>query len=167
MSPASDRAMNSDKIVIAGYRPEWAAAFAALNLQWIEALFEVEDADRKVLFDPQHSIIDPGGAILFALRGDVAVGCVALKPLRAGVLELTKMAVREDQRGGGIGALLMGAAIDEARRRHAHELALDTHSSLHNAIALYARFGFQHVAVTASPYRRANVSMRLRLIESR
>lgn len=155
--------MNSQAIVIVGYRPDLAAAFAELNLQWIEALFEVEDADRKVLFNPQHSIIDPGGSIVFAQRDNATVGCVALKPVRAGVLELTKMAVREDQRGGGIGALLLAAAIDEARRLGALELVLDTHSSLHNAIALYRRFGFAHVAVADSPYRRADVSMRMLL----
>lgn len=152
MTPAS--------IHICGYRPELATAFAALNCSWIEALFEVEDADRKVLLDPEHSIIDPGGAILFALSNEQAIGCVALKPVRPGVLELTKMAVREDQRGGGIGALLMQAAIDTARRLSASELVLDTHSSLKNAIALYVRFGFTHVAPAGSIYRRSDVSMR-------
>ncbi|MDZ4814503.1 MAG: hypothetical protein SGI99_18105 [Pseudomonadota bacterium] len=39
MTPAS--------IHICGYRPELATAFATLNFSWIEALFEVEEADRK------------------------------------------------------------------------------------------------------------------------
>ena len=156
--------MNTHALRIVGYRPELAAAFAELNLQWIEALFEVEDADRKVLFDPERQIVEPGGNILFALdAADLALGCVALKPVRHGVLELTKMAVREGRRGGGIGALLMDAALAEGRRLGAAELILDTHSSLQNAIALYRRFGFEHVAVTDSPYRGADVSMRLRL----
>ena len=142
--------MNTASIRICGYRPELAMAFATLNFSWIEALFEVEEADRKVLLDPEHSIIDPGGAISFALSDAEAIGCVALKPVLPGVLELTKMAVREDLRGRGIGALLMQAAIDTAKQLNANELVLDTQSSLKNAIALYERFGFTHVPATGS-----------------
>jgi putative acetyltransferase len=152
--------MNIDCLQVSGYRPELAPAFAALNFEWIERFFEIEEPDRKVLLDPEHSIIGPGGNILFALQGNEAVGCVGLKPLRPGVLELTKMAVREDLRGVGVGGLLMQAAINDARRLGAQELVLDTHSSLKNAIALYERFGFVHAPVGDSPYRRSDVSMR-------
>jgi putative acetyltransferase len=152
--------MNIDHLHVSGYRPDLAPAFAALNFHWIEKFFEIEEPDRKVLLDPERSIIEPGGNILFALHGDEAVGCVGLKPLRPGVLELTKMAVREDLRGVGVGGMLMHAAIDDARRLGASELVLDTHSSLKSAIALYERFGFVHAAVGDSPYRRSDVSMR-------
>lgn len=152
--------MNINDIQVSGYRPELAAAFAALNFNWIEKWFEIEEPDRKVLLDPEHSIIEPGGNVLFALHGGEAVGCVGLKPVRPGVLELTKMAVREDLRGAGVGGLLMQAAINDARRLGAGELVLDTHSSLKNAIALYERFGFVHAPTGDSPYRRSDVSMR-------
>jgi PhzF family phenazine biosynthesis protein len=152
--------MNTDTLRIESYRPELAPAFATLNFSWIEKYFVVEAPDRKVLLDPEHSIIEPGGNILFALDGDEPIGCVALKPVREGVLELTKMAVREDLRGAGIGKQLMQAAIEDARRLGARELVLDTHSSLKNAIGLYAQFGFEHVAVVDSAYQRADVSMR-------
>lgn len=152
--------MSAGAVEIVGYRPELAPAFAELNFQWIEALFVIEDADREVLLDPEGQIVAPGGSILFALADGQALGCVALKPVRAGVLELTKMAVREGQRGRGIGAVLMQAALDEAHRLRARELVLDTHSSLQNAIALYRRFGFVPIPPQDSPYRRADVSMR-------
>ncbi|MEO8670030.1 MAG: GNAT family N-acetyltransferase [Tahibacter sp.] len=148
---------------IEAYRSEFAAAFASLNLEWIASKFAVEDADRAVLLNPQGSIIERGGSILFAVCDSDVMGCVALKPLREGVLELTKMAVREDHRGHGVGALLMQAAIDEAQRLGASSLVLDTHSSLHPAIALYHRFGFERMPVGDSPYRRTDVSMRRRL----
>ncbi len=152
--------MNIDNLQVSGYHPELAPAFATLNFDWIEKFFEIEEPDRRVLLDPEHSIIEPGGNILFALHGDEVIGCVGLKPIRAGVLELTKMAVREDLRGVGVGGLLMQAAINDARRLGAQELVLDTHSSLKNAIALYERFGFVHAPVGDSPYRRSDVSMR-------
>ncbi len=152
--------MNTNDLQVCGYRAELAPAFATLNFSWIEKLFEIEEPDRKVLLDPEHSIIEPGGNILFAMQGGEVIGCVGLKPVAPGVLELTKMAVREDLRGAGVGALLMQAALDDARRLGAHELVLDTHSSLKNAIALYERFGFAHIPAHDSPYRRADVSMR-------
>jgi putative acetyltransferase len=152
--------MNIDNLQVSGYRAELAPAFASLNFDWIEKLFEIEEPDRKVLLDPEHSIIEPGGNILFALQGTEPVGCVGLKPVRPGVLELTKMAVREDLRGAGVGSVLMQAAIIDARRLGASELVLDTHSSLKSAIALYERFGFVHAPVGDSPYRRSDVSMR-------
>jgi PhzF family phenazine biosynthesis protein len=152
--------MSIEGLRITGYRADLAPAFAALNFDWIEKYFAIEEADRRTLLDPERSIIGPGGNILFALHGDEAVGCVGLRPVRAGVFELTKMAVREDLRGAGIGAALMQAALDDARRLGAHELVLDTNSSLKNAIALYERFGFAHIAGGYSPYRRSDVSMR-------
>ena len=152
--------MSTPAIAVCGYRPELATRFAELNFEWISRHFEIEAADRKVLLDPWHSIVAPGGDVLFAMcEGDV-LGCVALKPVRAGVLELTKMAVRTEQRGRGIGGRLMQAAIDTAQSLGARELVLDTHSSLVSAIALYRRHGFVDVPLTDSPYRRSDVSMR-------
>ncbi len=152
---------------IHSYRPEYADAFARLNLDWIEQQFRVEEADRKSLLEVERHIIAPGGNVLFAVDADEGiVGCVALKPLRPGVIELTKMAVHGNRRGRGIGADLMRAALDDARLRGAHIVVLDTHSSLRGAIRLYERFGFRHVPLRQSPYQRSDVSMELELLST-
>ncbi len=149
---------------IHSYRPEYADAFARLNLDWIEQQFSVEEADRKSLHEVERHIIAAGGNVLLAVDADArVVGCVALKSLRPGVMELTKMAVHADRRGHGIGAVLMHAALEDARVRGAQTLVLDTHSSLLNAIRLYQRFGFRHVPLRPSPYQRSDVSMELHL----
>ncbi|GMU42872.1 MAG: GNAT family N-acetyltransferase [Xanthomonadales bacterium] len=153
----------SDELRIEDWQPRWAADFLALNLEWIERWFRVEAADRATLEHPQQHILAPGGAILFALAGEDVLGCVALKPVADGVHELTKMAVRADRRGGGIGAALMQAAIARARALGLRELLLDTHSSLQPAIVLYRRFGFVDAPLRCSPYARSDVSMRLPL----
>jgi hypothetical protein len=60
------------------FSPEFSEAFKELNLEWIEAYFEPEDIDLKMLSDPQKIFIDSGGAIVFAKVGEDIVGCCGL-----------------------------------------------------------------------------------------
>jgi hypothetical protein len=63
---------------IVPFRREWAPKFVELNLAWIEELFRVEDADRAVLVDCERAIVDTGGQIFFATRGDEVIGTAAI-----------------------------------------------------------------------------------------
>ena len=74
-------------IEIVPFLRDLAPAFQRLNLDWIERLFAVEAADRKVLADPERAIIAPGGQIFFALDRDAAVGTVAMIRVEEGVYE--------------------------------------------------------------------------------
>ena len=74
-APPSDEPSRPIRIV--PFRADLAPAFAALNREWIERLFTIEPADLKTLNDPVASILDGGGAIFFALDGEIAVGTVA------------------------------------------------------------------------------------------
>jgi len=149
-------------IRIVSYRRDLAPAFQRLNLAWIERLFVVEDADRKVLGDPERSIITPGGQILFALDGDEVIGTVAMVRYTAVRYELAKMAVEPSHQGRGIGELLGAAAIAYARDAGAETVFLLTNSSLAGAIRLYERLGFRHGVDPDPPeYARADVYMEL------
>jgi GNAT superfamily N-acetyltransferase len=160
VSTVVDRA----SIAIVPYRSELSAAFAALNRAWIEGLFRLEDADRKVLDDPEGTIIAPGGQIYFALDGAEVVGTVAAVRESAAVFELAKMAVRPSHRGRGVGQRLGGAVIDFARAAGAEMVFLETNSALANAVRLYERLGFQHAPRPhPSAYERSNVYMALQL----
>lgn len=64
---------------IVDYDDSLGDAFARLNREWLEKYFHVEAIDREMLSDPQSTIIDPGGAILYALSGTEILGTVALK----------------------------------------------------------------------------------------
>ena len=64
-------------IEVVPFRADLAAAFQRLNLDWIERLFAVEAADRKVLADPERSIIAPGGQIFFDKAEVSCVRCHA------------------------------------------------------------------------------------------
>ncbi len=149
-------------IRIIAYQRELAPAFQRLNLAWIERLFEVEDADRKVLADPERAIIAPGGQIFFALVASEAIGTVAMIRFSAARYELAKMAVASSHQRRGIGELLGAAAIAFARDAGAETVFLQTNSRLDGAIRLYERLGFRHAADPDPPeYARADVYMEL------
>jgi GNAT superfamily N-acetyltransferase len=149
-------------IRIVSYQRELAPAFQRLNLAWIERLFVVEDADRKVLGDPERAIIAPGGQIFFALDGGEPIGTVAMLRVSAGRYELAKMAVAPSHQRRGIGEQLGAAAIAFARDAGAETVFLLTNSRLDGAIRLYERLGFRHAADPDPPeYARADVCMEL------
>lgn len=150
-------------VVIVPFEPRHAAAWKALNEDWISRLFAIEPKDRIVLDDPAGQVIAPGGHILMAEIEGRPLGCCALLRLEDGGYELAKMAVHETARGRGIGKRLMAAAIERARGRNAPRLYIETNSSLTNAIGLYAAHGFVHLPPRPTPYARADVWMELRL----
>jgi putative acetyltransferase len=149
-------------IEIVPFLRDLAPAFQRLNLDWIERLFAVEAADRKVLADPERAIIAPGGQIFFALDRDAVVGTVAMIRVEEGVYELAKMAVATTHQKRGIGELLGRAGIDWARHAGATLIFLQTNSRLANSIRLYERLGFRHAVDPDPPdYARADVFMEL------
>ena len=145
---------------IVDYTKDYGEAFARLNCEWLEAYFRVEPIDREVLFDPQTTIIDHGGVILYLLDGPEAIGTVALKHQGDGVYELTKMAVTSARQGRGYGRNLLSAAVDRFLDLDGDLLYLESHSSLTAALALYESAGFHHEPrPTPSDYERADVYM--------
>ncbi len=101
---------------IVPFEPALRSHFGRLNREWLERHFKVEPIDAEVLDHPEQRILDGGGCILFALRGDAVVGTCALLQESPGVYELTKMAVTSAEQGGGIGRQLLDAVIAEFRR---------------------------------------------------
>ncbi|NNM22384.1 MAG: GNAT family N-acetyltransferase [Flavobacteriaceae bacterium] len=153
-----------NKISIVEYRPKYARAFYELNIEWLETFFYVEEYDREVLSNAEKYILGPGGHIFFAVENDRALGTVALMKEEDGVFELTKMAVRPDQRGKQIGQKLMQHCLDFARREQFDKLFLYSNRKLENAIHIYRKFGFMEVKQESEvPYKRSNIKMELEL----
>lgn len=150
------------ELPIAPFRPELAPAFTELNRAWIETLFTLEEADWKVLKDPEASIIRPGGQIFFAMDGVRVVGTAAAIRATPEIVELAKMAVTPSHRGRGLGEQLGRAVIDFARAQGATKVYLESNSKLANAIRLYERLGFRQAPFPVrSDYARADVYMEL------
>jgi len=143
-----------------------AAAFRALNEEWIVRYFEMEESDHKALGDPMTHIIGRGGRIYMAWHNAKPIGCCAVMPMRPGVFEVGKMAVAPEYRGYGVGRRLLQHVIEEAKRLGANSLFLGSNTSLPNALHLYESMGFQQLAdanVPDYPYARANIFMQKEL----
>lgn len=72
----------------------------------------------------------------------------------AGESELLNLAVDPDQRRGGVGGLLLTAALDWITARGARETFLEVRASNVAAIALYERAGFRAVGRRTGYYQR-------------
>ncbi len=145
---------------IVDYDDSLGDAFARLNREWLEKYFHVEAIDREMLSDPQSTIIDPGGAILYALSGTEVLGTVALKFHGDGIYELTKMAVTARAQGRGVGRFLLSAVLARFRVLRGKMLYLESHSSLSVALTLYESAGFvREPSPRPSEYERADVYM--------
>ena len=150
---------------IVDWDPALASHFHDINAEWIEAMFELEAADRAVLDDPQGTIIAHGGAVLFVeAPGLGIVGTCALKPNGTGGFELTKMGVRESARGLKAGEFLLVKVLARAQAMAVQELYLLTNKKCAAAIHLYEKLGFVHDAGVmerhGGAYGRCDVAMR-------
>lgn len=158
---AEHAAIMTTPVAIVPYAPELREHFYRLNAQWLEKYFRIEDIDRAVLGDPEHYILQPGGAIFFARLGEDIIGTCALLQESPGVFELTKMGVDDTFRGLGAGKRLLDACIAQFHRRNGHTLFLESNSRLKTALRMYEKAGFvlQPTTRAGSHYERADVYM--------
>lgn len=147
------------EIIIEKHRKEWLPLFEQLNRAWIEKYFELEDIDHWVLSQPEKSILEGGGEILFALYRDKVIGVVALKKMDEKTMELTKMAVDFNYQGLGAGKMLCLSALQWARDSGASKVVLYTQTALQTAISIYRKIGFKEVPLELGKYKRADTKM--------
>ncbi|MFT4664678.1 MAG: N-acetylglutamate synthase-like GNAT family acetyltransferase [Ulvibacter sp.] len=152
-------------IKIISYTPAYAAAFKAINEEWITKYFKMEDSDYKALDHPQEYILDRGGAILVVLENNEVVGVCALIKMDHPEydFELAKMGVRPHTQAKGLGYLLGQAIIEKAKELGAKTIYLETNTCLAPAIKLYFKLGFTEVKGVATPYDRCDFQMELKL----
>jgi len=153
---------SSSDLRIVEYEARHRDAFRDLNLSWIEEYFEVEEIDRRQLREPEQTILRPGGAILVAEDANGVVGVCALVCHSPGRYEVSKMAVRRDLRGNGIGRRILSEAILRARGLGAKQLFVISNTVLAPALHLYRQFGFLEVPLPAEQgYGRGNIALEL------
>ena len=153
------------RLRIEDYRPAYKKHFLALNVEWLNKYFTVEESDLKILNDPNRKILKKGGAILFALLDGEVVGTCALIRHGDDTLEMAKMAVTPEAQGQGIGRALAEAAIERAGKMRVRKLYLHTSPVLKRACRLYRKLGFRKIRKTPVPgddskrYRRCSIAM--------
>jgi ribosomal protein S18 acetylase RimI-like enzyme len=102
--------------------------------------FEAELASLPGKYAP------PEGAVIVARNEGAPCGCVALRPIEAGVCEMKRLYVRPDTRGLGVGAELVKRVIALAKSRGYTSMRLDTLPSMKSAVSLYKLAGFREIA---------------------
>lgn len=147
------------------YRPELAAYFRDLNLEWLEHFFYVEAHDRELLESCQKEIIDKGGYIFFYENKGEILGTFALIKFSSEVYELAKMAVAPENRGRGIGQEMMEFCISFSREKKWKKLLLYSSTKLKNSIYIYTKYGFKEIPLEQqnNPYNRSDIKMELML----
>ncbi|MFT6337683.1 MAG: GNAT superfamily N-acetyltransferase [Saprospiraceae bacterium] len=155
------KSAKASEIKIVDCSPIHYSSFKMLNEEWIKAYFVLEDADKRVLDDPEGYILEKGGNILCALEGDLVLGVCALMKMDVENFdyELGKMAVSPVAQGKGIGYLLGLAIIEKAKSLGATNLFLESNTKLKPALSLYRKLGFQEIEGYSSPYERSNIQM--------
>src|SRR4030095_1823965 len=85
------------------------------------------------------------GAFLIVSRGGKPIGCGAVRRIEEGIGEIKRMYVCKEERGRGVGRVILTALESEARALGLCRLVLETGVRQTEAIALYKRFGFERI----------------------
>lgn len=139
--------------------------FRSISMEWLEAMYSLEQVDRDILDHPREKIINKGGDILFVeVEGLGIVGACALYKTGDHQYELTKMGVLETARGRKAGEYLVQAIIARAKQKQAQLLYLLSNKKSAAAIHLYEKVGFLHdediMQKFGKRYARCDVAMR-------
>jgi putative acetyltransferase len=103
------------------------------------------DRYRAEISDPGSAFL--GDAVLVAVSGDTAVGCVVVTAPTDGRAEIKRLWTDPAFQGRGIASGLLDAALAQAAERGVDTVRLSVWNWRTGAIALYERLGFR---VTAS-----------------
>ena len=142
------------------YKPEYKEAFIAMNLAWIEEMFQVEDEDRMVLGSIEERLAN-GGEIFFAINdeGEIMASCM-VAPLPSGELEIEKFAAKKEFAGQGAGKACLQACMDFIKEKQIQKVIIVSNRKCVSAIHLYRKFGFIEIPVDKNkfPYERADIA---------
>lgn len=87
----------------------------------------------------------PLGRLILAWDGDVAIGCVALRPVDAQTGEMKRLYAKPAYRGQRLGRRLAERICQEAREAGYQRICLDTLPTMTSALQLYESLGFKPV----------------------
>ena len=157
-----------DRISIESFKKEYISDFYALNKEWIEESWQLEESDINDLSNPGKYIIDKGGEVFFAIKNDKVIATAAMVYMNNRIFELAKMTVAQECRRLGVANQLMNQCIDFAKENNALKIVLITNSSLIIARNLYDKYGFKEIALDSDKYGdRGNVKMTLNLVKDK
>ena len=92
-----------------------------------------------------EELADGRGAFLIASRAGKPIACGAVRRIEERTGELKRMYVRPEERGRGMGRVILVALEAEARALGISRLVLETGIRQTEALALYKRAGFSRI----------------------
>ncbi|WP_296701570.1 GNAT family N-acetyltransferase [Algoriphagus sp.] len=137
--------------------------FETINKTWVQEYFTLEPFDIEQLENPEKTIIETGGDIIFAKLENEIVGTVGLAKVEEGVFEMVKMGVKQSAQGKGVGMFLGKAIIEKAKEMGGKKLVLYSSTKLQPALHIYKKLGFKETVPEAGKYCRCDVKMELGL----
>lgn len=146
-------------IQILPYSPEFQPYFESINKAWVTQYFSLEPFDIEQLEYPEETILEKGGAILFAKIGDEIVGTVGLIPKDNSTCEMIKMGVNIVAQGKGVGFQLGIAVLEKAKKMGFSKIVLYSNTKLAAALHLYKKLGFHEVKAECGVYGRCDIKM--------
>jgi DNA-binding MarR family transcriptional regulator/GNAT superfamily N-acetyltransferase len=109
----------------------------------------------------------PGGAFLVARAEEDVIACGGVQLHTDTIGEVKRMWVDPEWRGCGLGARMLAALEDQARRLGYREVYLDTNGTLVEAIAMYDGAGYRRIERYGdNPYAQAWFAKRLPRVTS-
>ena len=83
------------------------------------------------------------GEFVVLTREQRIIGFFALLPSGPDQVELTRLYLKADERGKGLGEFLLNLALETARKAGYEQIHLETTSRFFQAVGLYRKFGFR------------------------
>ena len=152
-----------NELAVIPFSSDLKSEFETINKTWVQEYFTLEPFDIEQLENPEKTIIETGGDIIFAKLGDEIVGTVGLAKVEEGVYEMVKMGVKQSAQGKGIGMFLGKAIIEKAKEMGGKKLVLYSSTKLQPALHIYKKLGFTESIPEAGKYCRCDVKMELNL----
>lgn len=153
--------MNSIEIV--EYDDKYYNDFKKISYEWLKKYDLLEDEDEKIINNPKGIILDNGGFVFFAKRGEELIGTASLIKVDAYTFELAKLAVTEKYQGLKISNILMNKCLDVAKQNNATKIILYSNKLLISALKLYEKFNFKEIPLTNNKYVESDIKMELQL----
>lgn len=137
--------------------PDDPAAVDAVGRYFTELARRFSDGFDAAQGAHDAEAMGPGAGVFVVATSDGRpVACGGLQVLAPGVAEIKRMWVADDWRGAGLGSRMLRHLEQRARDLGHGRVVLDTNATLTEAIAMYARAGYQPVErYNDNPYAQA------------
>jgi putative acetyltransferase len=131
-----------DEITIRPFQPGDQAACKALVLAGLEEHWGTLDPTLNQDLDDIADSFSRG-CFLTAWRGAELVGTGGFVPIGAGSAQISRMSVRRERRGQGLGRRILAELLQAARLRGMRSAILETTETWQEVVRFYLHAGFQ------------------------